>query len=133
MDLRTKLLVHQIHPAKLAVDWLTTPIALRYFWKHQLLEALGATFLPPMMSSAAILAVADLEPYGRSAAGRYVQKHMTATNTALRVAGLALLVAGAWWHRPVVFPIGVLVILLGWFRGLLAGLPSWYRSEGPAS
>ena len=37
----------------------------------------------------------------------------------LRLGGLIVMVIGAWYHVVLLIPLGLLVILLGWLRGIL--------------
>lgn len=119
MNLSDRTLYHQIHPAKLATDWLTTPIALSFLWQRRLVPGLFMTVAPPIVASAIIMRSVDLEPYARSGAGRYIRRHMTPTMMAVRLAGAVIMSLAAWWHRPVGLPLGLLVVLCGWSCGLL--------------
>jgi hypothetical protein len=119
MKLNDRILYHQIHPAKLATDWLTTPIALHFFWRHRLVAGLAATFVPPIVASAIIIRFADLERYQRSRFGRYIKRRMTPRMMAVRLAGALIMSVAAWLRQPTGLVIGLLVVLLGWSRGLL--------------
>ena len=119
MEFAEKELYHQIHPAKLAVDIGATPVALYFFWLHELLPAIIITLVPSLIASAAIMRWVDLEPYRSSRLGRYVKKYMTRAMEGLRFAGLLIMIAGAWFHLWQLFPAGILVILFGWFRGVI--------------
>ena len=119
MEFAEKELYHQIHPAKLAVDIGATPVALYCFWLHELLPAIIITLVPSLIASAAIMRYADLEPYRSSGLGRYVKKYMTRAMEGLRSAGLLIMIAGAWFHVWQLFPVGILVVLSGWFRGVI--------------
>lgn len=129
MNLEDRALYHQIHPAKLAADWLTTPIALLFFWRHRLLPGLLATFAPPLVASVIVIRFVDLAPYERSRGGRYIRRHMTPAMMAVRLAGAAIMAVAAWLHRPVGLLVGLLVVLVGWSRGLLLAS----RASAPAS
>ncbi len=119
MDVAEKELYHQIHPAKLAVDIGATPFALYLFWLHELLPALIVTLVPSVIASAIIMRYADLEPYRSSPTGRYMKKYMTRTMEGVRFGGLLIMIAGAWFPLWQLFPAGILVILSGWFRGVI--------------
>jgi hypothetical protein len=41
MILRSKILFHQVHPAKLATDASIAVISLYFFWQHQLTRLIG--------------------------------------------------------------------------------------------
>ena len=119
LDLQEKVLYHQIHAAKVATDWASAVAALPLFWRHRLLPALLLTFVPPGLVSYVLARYVDLEPYRRSAAGRYVRQYMTGTMQAVRSLGAAVMVLGAWYRKPWALSLGLLLILFGWFRGLL--------------
>jgi hypothetical protein len=51
MDLREKVLYHQIHPLKLATDISVTPLFLYYLWEHRTVTALLIGFVPPLVVS----------------------------------------------------------------------------------
>ncbi len=44
---------------------------------------------------------------------------MTSEMRLLRLGGLIAMVIGAWYHVVVLIPLGLVVILLGWLRGIL--------------
>jgi hypothetical protein len=44
---------------------------------------------------------------------------MTPAMQALRLAGTLPMVYGAWVHQPLAIAFGLLVVLFGWFRGLI--------------
>ena len=98
MDLRDKALYHQIHQLKLSTDISTAMGAAVLLWRHHLVWALLAGFIPSILASACVIRVANPEPYRRSRAGRYVARHMTRGRELARFIGLALFWAGAW-HR----------------------------------
>jgi hypothetical protein len=117
MDNRDKILYHQIHPLKLLTDGMAEVISLPLFWQHRLRLALVLHFLPPILASVALLRWADLEPYRRSAFGRYIARSMTPQMQALRFVGDLVMAVGAWRHRPLIICGGAGVVLFGWLRG----------------
>jgi hypothetical protein len=119
MTLQEKILYHQIHPLKLLTDSAVGFVALPLLWRHRLRAALLIMFAPAILVSVLLIRYADLESYKRSAFGRYVERYMTTQMEAVRFAGYLLMALGAWYRRPRLIPFGVLVVLLGWFRGLL--------------
>jgi hypothetical protein len=128
MDRRTRVLVHQIHPLKLATDWGSAAVAAWLLWQHRLWVALSVGLAPPVVASAALLAWADLESYHRSRFGGYVEQHMPPAMEGVRLLGLALVWVGAWAHRTWLFPVGVLTVFAGWSHGL------WQRApRGPSA
>jgi len=79
------------------------------------------TFLPPIVASAIIIRYMDLEPHKRSRFGQYVRRHMTPGMMAVRLAGALIMSVAAWLRLPIGLPVGLLVVLVGWSRGLLFG------------
>jgi hypothetical protein len=112
-----KLLYHQIHPLKLLTDCTAGFAALPLLWRHRLREALLVIIVPPVLVSALIIRYVDLEPYRRSAFGRYVEEYMTGEMQGVRLAGYLIMSLGAWHRRLWPLPLGLLVVLFGWLRG----------------
>jgi hypothetical protein len=119
MKLEEKVLYHQIHPLKLFTDISTAAIALSLLWKRRIAAALLVMWVPSICVSWALIRFVDLERYKRSRFGAYVRRSMTRSMEALRFAGLAVMAIGAWFHRVWLIPLGVLIVLGGWLRGLL--------------
>jgi hypothetical protein len=117
MTREEKLLYHQIHPLKLLTDCTAGFAALPLLWRHRLREALLVMLVPPVLVSALIFRYVDLEPYRRSAFGRYVEEYMTTEMQGVRLAGYLIMSLGAWHRRLWPLPLGLLVVLFGWFRG----------------
>lgn len=120
MDRAERLLYHQIHPLKLLTDVTTAIVAADLLWVHQLALALIVGFVPSIVVSAALLRWADLEPYRRSAFGRYVRRFMTRRVELARFAGLIPLWGGAWARRSIIVGVGVAWILACWLWGIVA-------------
>ncbi len=78
MTFREKQLYHQIHPLKLATDISAEIVSLYLFWKRKLLAGLLVALVPPVIASALIMRLVDLEKYKQSAFGKYVRSYMTA-------------------------------------------------------
>ncbi len=121
MEFRERVLYHQIHPLKLATDWLTGIGASILLWQHCLGPALLLGLVPPVVVSTFLLLFADLTSYRSSAFGRYVARFMSRSVEAGRLLGLMVFWTGAWWHRSVLIATGVLVILACWLYGLWFG------------
>lgn len=119
MTREEKVLYHQIHPLKLLTDVTAGFAALPLLRRHRLRAALLVTLVPPILSSILIIRYADLEPYKRSAFGRYLERYMTREMQAVRLAGYLIMALGAWYRRPWPVPLGLLVVLFGWSRGVL--------------
>ncbi len=114
-----KILYHQIHPLKLLTDCIAGFAALPLLWRRRLRAALIVMFVPAVFVSILIIRYADLEPYKRSPFGRYVERYMTREMQGMRLAGYLLMALGAWHRKPWSVPLGLLVVLFGWFRGML--------------
>ena len=119
MTRQEKVLYHQIHPLKLAVDWATGLIALYPFWLHRLWLALVIAFVPSLIVSLALVRSANLEPYKASRFGRYISRYMTGPMQGLRLAGYVAMAIGAWFHMWWILPICLCVVVLAWCRGIL--------------
>ncbi|SRR5258708_38178588 len=119
MDLQEKTLYHQIHPVKLLADWLPGPLSLYLLWKRQPVKSLLIAIVPGVVTSFFILNAVDLEPYKNSPVGRYVKVYMTPQMQALRLAGQIVAWLGAWSRKPWLIVSGFVIILYGWFNGLI--------------
>jgi hypothetical protein len=119
MTFQEKELYNQIHPAKLAVDIGSTPFLLYLFWQHELLFAILVAFIPSIVASAIIIKYVPLESYRSSRLGHYVGKYMTRAMEGIRFLGLIVMIFGAWFHIWFMFPIGLLIVLLGWLNGFI--------------
>jgi putative flippase GtrA len=118
MDLNEKVLYHQIHPAKLLTDWGTLPLALYLFWRHRWRLALIVAFVPSMIASYLLIRCADLEPYKQSRFGQYVARSMTRSMEGVRLVGAGLMMLVAWKRCRWLLPVGLLIILAAWLRGM---------------
>jgi hypothetical protein len=125
MTPQEKILYHQIHPLKLFTDISAEAVSLYLFWKRKLIAGLVVLFVPPVIASALIIRLADLESYKQSAFGRYILTYMTPLVVLVRILGTVVTHIGAWYRKPVLIPLGLLIVLLAWLRGIL--LPK--RSE----
>jgi len=119
MTLNEKILFHQVHPAKLATDILSAVVSLYFFWQHELMLGLLTHFAPPPVASAAVMRLADLEPYKNSRLGFYLARYMTPTAQAARLAGDLITVVAAWYRFPLGIAGGLALILVAWSYGLV--------------
>ncbi len=119
MDRQERMLFHQIHPLKLATDWISAFISLWFFWRHELLTGLVILFVPSVIVTFALVTYADLEKRRASPFGRYVARYMTLPVQLARFLGMFIAVLGAWYHVALAIAGGFLVILLAWLWGLL--------------
>lgn len=123
MDSAEKRLYHQIHPAKLLTDWGMLALALYLLWRRRWRLALIVTFVPSIIASYLLIRYADLAPYKASPFGHYVARSMTRSMEGVRFAGAGVMMLGAWQRRPWLLPVGLLIILAGWLRGLFTLQP----------
>ena len=119
MTMREKQLYHQVHPLKLATDITAAIVSTYFFWFHEFWLALAWMFLPPIIVSTIMLLTMDFTWIKESAVGRYLSWEMTAAMQALRLAGTIPMVIGAWYHQWWAVALGVLIVLVGWLRGLI--------------
>ncbi|HEY8209272.1 MAG TPA: hypothetical protein VIG99_17410 [Myxococcaceae bacterium] len=117
MDRRERLLVHQIHPAKLATDISVAIVSTVFFWRHEWVAALAVIAVPAPVASA-LLMRSDLSRWRATAAGQHVLTHMTTPMMAVRSAGAVVMALGGWWRSPALIAASVALIVLGWSRGL---------------
>ncbi|MGE5314367.1 MAG: hypothetical protein ACM3Q4_06715 [Acidobacteriota bacterium] len=118
MTYQEKLLYHQIHPLKLAVDIGCAAVALVFVWQHDWGLGIFIAFIPSMVVSMYVLKSADLEPLKRSRLGQYISRYMTKTIEWMRTAGLAVAATGAWLHDVNILVLGVAIIAYTWLAGL---------------
>src|SRR5437588_7612937 len=112
MTPQEKVLYHQIHPLKLLTDISAEVVSLYLFWKRKPVLSLAAALVPPIVASALITSLVDLEPYKRSTLGRYIRVYMTPPVVAARALGTVITHSGAWYHRPMLIPVGLATVLL---------------------
>jgi len=115
-----KLLIHQIHPAKLLTDFGTSFASAWLLWNELWLPAVLVAFLPSMLITLVILQFADLERLQRSWFGHYVVRRMNRRVTTQRIVGQLVVWAAAIAHVPWLIPFGYFVIVLAWLDGLWA-------------
>ena len=112
------VLLHQVHPVKLAFDIGAEIVSNLLLWQHRLGAALFARYVPPVVGSALVMRYGDLEGLRRTKRGRYVLEHMPPTAMAVRLAGDCVVGVGAWRRRPSWMVAGTLIVLAGWSHGL---------------
>ena len=66
------VLVHQVHPAKLAVDLGTSIVSDVLPWRHHLVTGLAVRYLSPAVGSTLVSRFADVERLSASRAGQYI-------------------------------------------------------------
>lgn len=119
MNFQEKKLYHQIHPAKLFVDWTTGALALYYIWLHKIIIALIIMFPAAIITSLLIVKYVRLEKYKNSRFGKYIKVYMTTTWEKIRFLGYIITILGAWFHMPWVILAGIIIIILAWGNGLV--------------
>ena len=118
MDAET-VLVHQVHPLKLAFDISASVISNTLLWQRRLAAGLLTRYLLPVIGSALVIRFGDLEALRQTPRARYVLEHMPPASTALRLGGDTVMAIGAWRRRPSWLVAGALLVAVGWSRGLL--------------
>jgi hypothetical protein len=115
---REKLLYHQVHPLKLAVDIGTSLTSTWLLWRHELLLGMLVAWVPSVAVTLAMVRWMDFTRERDSTFGRYVAHHMTRVAEAVRFGGQFIMWFGAWFHAAWVIAAGVVVIVLGWTYSL---------------
>jgi hypothetical protein len=108
-----------VHPVKLATDWGTGLAAAWLFWDHRLPAALIVGFLPSIIISIYLILRTDLSGYRDSPLGRYFLSPRTRPGDPLRLLGLLLMWAGAWFNSILTTGAGLAIIIFAWGKGLL--------------
>jgi hypothetical protein len=112
------ILVHQVHPVKLAFDISASLISNTLLWRHRLGAGLLSRYLLPVAGSALVLRFADLERVRRTSPGRYMLEHMPPSSMMVRLAGDTVMAVGAWRRKPSWLVVGGLLVAAGWSHGL---------------
>jgi hypothetical protein len=123
MNLKEKILFHQVYPAKLATDVLSAIVSLYFLWQHDLVTGLLTHYVPPPIASFLVIHLADFESYKNSRLGAYLMRYMTGTAQAMRLIGDLITVFAAWYHSALGITAGLVLILCAW----LYGVPSFRR------
>jgi hypothetical protein len=71
-----KILVHQVHPAKIGADATASRVSNVLLWKGHPKAAISVRGLLSVAGSAAVLSLADLDALAKTRRGRYVLEHM---------------------------------------------------------
>lgn len=119
MEFQEKKLYHQIHPLKLLTDWITGVISLYLLWSHQIVTTLIVMFVPSILVSIIIIKYVNLDKLKKSSFGNYVQRFMTKGMEIVRFVGFAIMILGAWFNLFWLIFCGLIIILAGWFRGMI--------------
>ena len=112
-----RLVLHQIHWLKLAADAAAEIVSLPAIWTGRRTLGLVVHFLIPALASAALLP-ADNTRLRNTRRGRYVLEHMPPGAQAVRLAGDAVMIVGAWRRDGRMIAAGAVVVVTGWSHGL---------------
>jgi hypothetical protein len=115
---RDAILVHQVHPVKLAFDITASLVSNALLWQHRLVAGLASRYVLPVVGSALVLSFADLDRLRETKRGEYVLHHMPPASTALRLGGDTLMAVGAWRRKPSWIVAGTLLVVAGWSHGV---------------
>ena len=116
-DYSEAILVHQVHPVKLAFDVSASVVSNVLLWRHRLGAGLLSRYLLPVAGSVLVLGFADVDRLRDTPRGRYVLEHMPPASTALRLGGDTLMAVGAWRRKPSWLVAGALIVAAGWSHG----------------
>jgi hypothetical protein len=119
-----KILVHQVHPAKIGADVTASVVSNVLLWQARPKAAVVVRVLMPAAGSAAVLSLADLDALARTRRGRYVLNHMPPSAQVVRLAGDVLMGSGAHRRNPALLLAGAAVIMAGWSHS------TWPRTSG---
>ena len=114
-----RVLYHQVHPLKLAMDISTAVGSLVLLAEHRISVALGVMFIPSILVSAVLVSRGNFSKTHESRVGAYLRRYMTKTMQGVRFLGIGVAAVGAWLHVWWLLPVGAAVILWGWFGGWL--------------
>jgi hypothetical protein len=117
MNRAEKMLYHQIHPAKLAVDIASCVASCALLWQHRLALAMAVAWLPSIAATLVVTRL-DLDRQQASALGRYVGRVMTPAVMAERMAGQVVMWLAAYRHDAATMALGAIVIVLAWLAGV---------------
>ncbi|RHX83357.1 hypothetical protein [Leptospira stimsonii] len=118
LTFKEKLLLHQSHPAKLAVDISGSIISTYFFWEHRWLTGLFITFSASIAITLYLFHYADWEKLSRSPLGLYTLRFMNRSLEGIRFGGQVLIWVGAWNKNPFGIIAGAIVILGAWLWGI---------------
>jgi hypothetical protein len=112
------LLLHQVHPVKLAADAGAAAVSLWLLWRGRTKSGIAVHYLIPLVASAFVLTrdVSYLRGTGR---GRYVLEHMPPPAQGVRALGDTLMVRGARKRQTRWIVAGALGVAAGWAYGLV--------------
>ena len=98
MELRDRVIYHQIHPVKLVLDPGSGLVAVILMWKQHPRAGVLVALAPPAIASFTLIRCADLRPQRCSALGRYAAD-VPLWTLVPRLTGYCILLFGAWRRR----------------------------------
>lgn len=114
-----RVLLHQVHPLKLAADILASLISNTLLWRHRPVAGIVTRIALPITGSAIVLSAADVERLRGTAAGRYLLANMSPVAMAVRLGGDVVMAIGSWYRRPRWIALGLVIVAAGWSQGLV--------------
>ena len=120
MQVAGKIVVHQVHPAKIGVDVAASVVSNTLLWRGRPQAALAVRVVLPVAGSLAVLTLADLDGLAHTGPGRYVLAHMPPSAQTVRLAGDALMGLGAHRRSWALLLAGAAVIAAGWSYAAVA-------------
>lgn len=120
MNLIEKNLYQQIHPVRLATDWLSGFAACYLFWQQEVAGALIVAFIPSLFVSLVVMRFVDLEKTKNSAFGRFYKRTHKPWLDSVRLGGFIVMAVGCFNHLLLGFAIGLVSIIGTWTHGLFA-------------
>lgn len=120
MSFKEKVLYHQIHPAKLATDWLIGGLfAYIFLWHHQLLLGLIVAIIPSVIASMVVIKYVNLNNYRSSVFGRYIKEYMTQLAQVARLVGAVVTGIATWYHNWALIIVGIIIVFIAWGYGIV--------------
>lgn len=117
MTLQEKNLYQQIHPVRLATDWLTGIAACYLFWQNDIWFGVAVSFVPSLIVSLLVIRFADLEKIRNSSFGEYFKRTYSKRVDLVRFAGFVIAAGASWWHNIPGIAAGLVIILGTWMYG----------------
>jgi hypothetical protein len=118
MNLIEKNLYQQIHPLRLAADWLSGFAACYLFWQQEIAGGLIIAFIPSLFVSLVLMRFVDLEKVKNSTFGRYYKRTYKQILDTFRLAGFVVMAVGSYYHSLPAAGAGLLLIIGTWTIGI---------------
>jgi hypothetical protein len=112
------LLLHQVHPVKLAADAGAAAVSFWLLWRGRTRSGFAVHYLIPLAASAFVL-TRDVSYLRGTNRGRYVLEHMPPPAQGVRALGDTLMVRGVRKHQARWVVAGAIGVAAGWAHGLL--------------